>query len=218
MNFKTNNGQKQNGQSLIETIVAIYLLTMALTTGLGLAIYAYSLSGVSQSEIVASNLAREGIDVVRMMRDSNWLAGDASGVAANNLTACADLGAKSCYPNAFTGPAYSLADGNWRADFNVTSKVWSLALGNYNLFLQSDGTYTSTDPGNGTISNYARQINISRNTAAPYTANNPELIVTSVVAWRGKKCTTFTNEDPLTLATTCKVSVEEHLTNWKDYQ
>jgi hypothetical protein len=40
-----------------------------------------------------------------------------------------------------------------------------------------------------------------------------------VVAWRGKNCTAFTGtQNLITLSTKCKLIVEEHLTNWKDYK
>lgn len=213
----------QAGQSLIETIMAIFILTMALTTGLGLTIYAFSNAAVSQNEIVASNLAREGIEVVRMMRDSNWLASDAKG-AAWNLTTCSDIGSRLCYPRAYQKvPPYNNYDlnaGNQRAVFDSSSQTWSLVSNpvNYYLYLQPDGTYTSTANG---ASVFARMINISFNSSAPYTNqnSNQELIVKSVVAWRGKNCTSFvTGTDLLALSTPCKVTVEEHMTNWKDYK
>jgi len=214
----------QKGQSLIETIGAIFILTMALTTGLGLAVYAFSRSAVSQNEIIATNLAREGIDVVRMMRDSNWLAADAGATGSRDLQNCPDI-SKNCYPRAFNpSNNYDIAVDptqiyNMRAVFDPAAGSWSLnSTASYNLYLQADGTYTHTATGG---SNFARMINISSNTAAPYTNQNSnwELIIKSVVAWRGKGCTVFdTSQDLLALATPCKVVTEEHLTNWKDYK
>ncbi len=206
----------QSGQTLIETIVAIFVLTTALTTGLGLAIYALSSSGVSQTEIIAANLAREGVDVVRMMRDTNWLVGDEEGGSAA-LQACADLpGSALCYPEAFTGPEFDISDpGSYILVFDSIGGDWSLQNGNsnYNLYLQSDGSYTHIENG---ASQFARKITLELNTASPYTIQNPELIVRSIVGWIGKSCSAITDEDPST--TNCNIVVEEHLTNWKDYQ
>lgn len=67
----------KSGQTLIETIGAIFVLTMALSAVLGVIIYALAQGEVSQKQVVATNLAREGVDVVRMMRDTNWLESDA---------------------------------------------------------------------------------------------------------------------------------------------
>ncbi len=207
----------QTGQTLIETIVAIFILVTALTTGLGLAIYALTTSRTTQAEIIASNLAREGVDVVRMMRDSNWLAGDAAG-GAYAIGLCADLPANKqlCYPQAFVGPSYNIsANGSYRLNFNNTNNTWTITLGasNYNMYLQSDGSFTHNVSGPAV---FARKIVITSDTTSPYTAQNPKISVQSTVGWRGKKCTSMTNQDPST--TNCKVMVEEQLTNWKDYQ
>lgn len=207
----------ESGQTLIETLIAIFVLVTALTTGLGLAIYALTTSRTSTAEIVASNLAREGVDVVRMMRDSNWLAGDeAGGIYA--LTDCPDLpaGKQQCYSHAYVGPSYHIATpGPYRLVFDPDANTWTLQDGdnNYNLYLQADGTYTPTVRG---VASYARKIVIDQDTTSPYTIGNPELIIQSIVGWTGKNCSTMTNTDPET--TNCKVVVEEDLTNWKDYQ
>src|SRR5438128_2018744 len=97
------------------------MLTMALTTGLGLAVYALSSAAVSKNSIIASNLAREGVEVVRMMRDSNWLAGEASSDPTFRLQACADLGNRLCYPKVLQGPTYVLSAGSFRANFDTTN-------------------------------------------------------------------------------------------------
>jgi len=215
----------QAGQSLIETIIAIFILTTALTASLGVALYAFSASTSSQNEIVAVSLAREGAEVVRVMRDSNWLAGDAKGEAWD-LQACSDIGDRLCYPRVYEKvPSYNnydLVSGNQLAIFDSSDQSWTLdSTGqlNFDLYLQPDGSYTHTS--SSTPPFFARMINISFNSAAPYTNenSNQELIVKSVVAWRGKGCSAFAaTADLLALATPCKIVVEEHLTNWKDYK
>ena len=214
---KTNNNQI--GQTLIETIAAIFILTTALTGGLALTIYVLSNSNTSQDQIVATQLAREGTEVFRMMRDSNWLAGDVSSNTSYNLASCSDISGQSCYPQAFIGPSYNIANsgsgGNFRINFNTSSRVWSLnGASDYSLYLQSDGSYESS-PVVGTAK-YFRKINVTLNSAAPFSANNPELIVKSTVGWTGKHCSAMTGTDPST--TNCNVVVEDHLTNWKDYK
>lgn len=69
-----NFAENQQGQSLIETIVAIFVLTTGLVSGLALAIYSFGASSDILERITATGLAREGVEVVRRMRDSNWLA------------------------------------------------------------------------------------------------------------------------------------------------
>ncbi|MBI3952830.1 MAG: hypothetical protein HY336_02645 [Candidatus Doudnabacteria bacterium] len=211
---------KQRGQTLIETILAIFLLTLALSGGVALAIYALSSSSRSFSQIVATSLAREGIEVVRMMRDSNWLASDAKGNPPWDLSSCADLGGRLCFARAYDGVPpynnYSVRTGTYRAEFDSEAKAWDLDNNsNFGLYLQADGVYSHNSSGKML---YARKIKISENAAAPYTAqnSNSELIVQSIVGWVGKNCAVMTNEDPET--TNCKIVAEEHLTNWKDYK
>lgn len=224
MNYRgklSKMSRNQSGQSLIETIVAIFILTSALTAGLGLTIYAFSSTTTSQNQIIASNLAREGIEVVRMMRDSNWLASDVSGDPTFNLQSCADISGRLCYPKTYSGPAYAIPTGNFRMTFDTTTNAWFTdASANYDLYFTSgNGTYSWTP--NSSIPIFARMINVTLNSAAPYTNqnSNQQMIVKSVVAWRGKNCPDFlTSQDLLTLASHCKVIVEEHMTNWKDYK
>ena len=74
LNFKK---QKKNGFSLLEVLVAITVLTVGLVGVVGLINYNISISRTSPEKIIAVNLAQEGIEVVRNIRDSNWLAGNA---------------------------------------------------------------------------------------------------------------------------------------------
>ena len=65
------------GQRLLEAIFAIGLLLIAVSAVLGLAIANSAGQSASELQLVANNLAREGIEVVRNARDTNWLAGQA---------------------------------------------------------------------------------------------------------------------------------------------
>lgn len=221
----------QSGQTLIETIVAIFILTTALTAGLGLAIYAMSVGSTAQNQIVAASLAREGVEVVRMMRDSIWLASDIKG-GQWDLVPCADVANKMCYPRPYDSvPGYidydlnagsynNFVAQNYRLNINTAGGVinWSLDTNTNtsDLYLQANGTYSHVVNGSPI---YNRQVKIEFNTAAPFTASNPELIVKSIVAWRGKNCTAIPQGANLdALVTPCKIHVEERLTNWKDYK
>lgn len=197
--------------------------------GLSLAIYSLTSSATAKNQVIATNLAREGVEVIRMMRDSNWLLAEPDPTIADpdttdDVQPCADLANKSCYPKAFDQPFVDLNAGAWPAFVNANYRVvystgtrsWALQATNTNfdLYLQADGTYSTTVVGN---SNFAREIKIVFNTTG-YSAQNPEMIVKSIVAWRAKNCTAFASQDLETLSTPCKILVEEHLTNWRDYK
>ncbi len=234
--FRTKIPHYDSGQTLIETLVAIFILVTAVLSAIGVIIYALGTSSVSRNQIVALNLAREGIDVVRSMRDSNWLAADLSIATTDDLQPCGDPQLQSylnCYKQAFIGPSFNLSDTNldthkYRVDFDPNNSYYfnltqTIGDQNYLLCLQPDGTYMSNSLGSAPIacndSNYARRIVISSDSNSPYTTQNPEKIVRSIVVWRGRGCTDFTSTvDPDSLSTPCKVTIEEHLTNWKDFK
>jgi type II secretory pathway pseudopilin PulG len=223
--------KKQSGQTLIETIAAIFILTTALTAGLALTIYVLANSEVNENELVATELAREGVEVVRMMRDTNWLAWDAKG-GAGALQSCSDLpNSALCYQNTrvkASGAAaynnnYDLANGSYRLQYDSTKAgtpdEWALQppnAGSYDLYLQANGTFSHLANSN---SIYSRKIVISDNHAAPFTNqnSNQEIIVKSTVAWHSKACV-WSDPDPDNAPNTCRITVEDHLTNWKDYQ
>lgn len=84
-------GIKNKGQGLLETIVAIGIILTGLVSSLTLVIFTLSASRQSADAIIASNLAWEGIEVVRNIRDSNYLAGVSwdAGLAGADTTAIA---------------------------------------------------------------------------------------------------------------------------------
>jgi len=63
------------GQSMIEAIVAVAIIGIALVGFLSQSTYNYLAVSESFTRNIASNLAREGVEVVRNMRDTNWLKG-----------------------------------------------------------------------------------------------------------------------------------------------
>jgi type II secretory pathway pseudopilin PulG len=196
--LKQNSLKNQSGQTLIETIVAIFILTMALISGLSLAIFASQASTDSRDKIIATNLAREGLEVVRMLRDTNWL-------SAQDLASVDDLfetnggcsfgggsaNNRPCYPEAFDEP-YDIQTSNtlqnYRVVFNPSSPTgtgfdWDILNGseNYLLCVWDDGSYRHNLP-NGTgctpdVGRFARRITVARgNISSPYTSdsNSPD--------------------------------------------
>ena len=68
-----NEQKKPRGETVTETIVALTI--MAFGIALASALLANSLRniGASKNRVVAINIAREGIEAVRALRDTNWL-------------------------------------------------------------------------------------------------------------------------------------------------
>lgn len=62
----------QKGQSLLELIVAIMILGMVLTATVVLIVTSINAGRESRYKLIATSLAREGIEITRNIRDSNW--------------------------------------------------------------------------------------------------------------------------------------------------
>ncbi len=65
----------QVGFTLLETIVAIGVIAVSLVSSLTLINNSLVLSSSFQDRLIAANLTAEGIEVVRNIRDNNWLQG-----------------------------------------------------------------------------------------------------------------------------------------------
>ncbi|MBX4205129.1 MAG: type II secretion system GspH family protein [Candidatus Doudnabacteria bacterium] len=227
---KTNS---QSGQTLLETIIAIFILTTVLTAGLSLTIYSLSHSDRTGEEIIATNLAREAIDVVRNMRDTNWLESD--GRATYDLATDCAIGANtfSCFPKAWEGVPlsagsshyYPLTAGTYRLEFDPVTNSWNLAVSpvSYAMYRDTDGYYSYSALGAVGVPIYSRKIVITHIYGNPFSASdNPtnlsELRVTAVVGWTGRGCQAMTGTPPDPSTTNCSVAASENLTNWKDYR
>ncbi len=205
----------QAGQSLIETIIAIFVLTTGLSAGLSLAIFAFGSTSDIAEKIVATGLAREGVEGVRRMRDSNWLWGRENG----QLTDCPELGeGQLCYRNWLTSP-YNIrgtrSGTDYRLVFDATASgnKWTLDNG-VNYQLQSQAAAALSHLGT-TATNYFRKLTIvHQNTDDP--GNETRVLVRAVVWWHGKGCAAIVNFTAPS-DTNCKIITEEYLENWKNY-
>src|SRR3990167_3392339 len=65
----------QTGQTIIETVIGIFIMVMGITAAIGLATYSLSASTTVVKQMVGMGLAREAIEAVKNMRDTNWLKG-----------------------------------------------------------------------------------------------------------------------------------------------
>lgn len=229
-----NNTQPhQEGQTLIETLVAAFILTMGISAALGLASYSLNATQSIRQQIIAMGLAREGLEVVKNMRDTNWL----RGIRSDNNPACYNN--TSCYLD-WLNPAgsenYDLTSTNNDNDFyislnacNTCDLAWDITRltgqgqgrNRYGLNFSADSTgltqglYRATGTAvSASNSGYGRQIKFEKDTFAPFDATSPRLKVTSTVWWTGPKCPV---SDIPPASTNCKIVLQTYLTNWKDY-
>ena len=62
----------ERGTTLIEALVAILILVFGIVPSLAVILTGNAFSSSVRNSLVASNLAQEGMEVVRAMRDANW--------------------------------------------------------------------------------------------------------------------------------------------------
>jgi len=62
--------------TLIETIAAIFILTAGILAISSLISYLISVSSISSQKLIAAYLVQEGIEIVRNIRDTNFLSGN----------------------------------------------------------------------------------------------------------------------------------------------
>ena len=156
---------RRTGFTLLETIVAIAILSMAMLGPLELASRTIGSAAVSQNQITAFYLAQEGIEYVRNVRDNNFLNGAGW---LNGLEDC--LGANGCVidiPNYNpSSPAESSA-----ACGSVCPNI---------KYDEAGGFFYNYASGESTI--FRRTVKIT----AGVGGNSDEANISSVVYWKGK--------------------------------
>ena len=65
--------KSKKGFTLLEALFAIFIITVGLTGAISAILQLLNLSSFSSSKLTAAYLAQEGIEIVRNMRDTNWL-------------------------------------------------------------------------------------------------------------------------------------------------
>lgn len=91
------------GFSLLETTIAIAIMVSAILGPMGISSQSIRSASVARNNIVASNLAQEGIELIRVLRHNNrflgnsWMRGLDSCFSANGCRVDArDLSAQTC--------------------------------------------------------------------------------------------------------------------------
>lgn len=211
MALKIASDKKQLGQTLIETLVAIFILVTGLFTALGLANYSFQSTDNSSKQIIGTSLARQGVEAIKNIRDSNWLLYPATTCTYGTST-------QTCRTQWLTG----LNQGSYAVDYNSATNTWVLSSNgpsSYALnYSSASNQYLSQANffGVGSPTIYSRKVILSYDTSYPYNlANNQRLIVVSTVWWTSRQCAA--TNDPTGLPASCKVILEMHLTNWRNY-
>jgi prepilin-type N-terminal cleavage/methylation domain-containing protein len=87
--FKNNKGF-----TLIETMVAVSIFTIAIIGPFSVAERSLNAANTARDELIASQLAQEGLEAIRFERDSSYLTSPSTWTATSSLAVC--LSPKAC--------------------------------------------------------------------------------------------------------------------------
>ena len=229
MNFLQNK-KNQSGQTLIETVVAIFVLSMGIISALSVATYSFQAANKASKQVIGTAIARQQIEAMKSVRDSNWLAAwdpladcsaDFGGNAGDSSQMChanwLGLAGGVQFKNGQFGPVFNDATGLWSfVPIQTDAEVNNQNINQYALNVDpSTGIYSVANTG-GPASVYSGKVVVTLNTAAPFNKTaNPEVDMVSTVWWQGEGCPTTKESD--SVPASCKVVLEMHLTNWRNY-
>lgn len=188
------------GFTLVETLVAVAILSIAIMAPLYEASRGIIAAQNSSYQLTASYLAQEGIEFVRMMRDNDYLAkfqADSSTATSAGWTQfLADI--NKCEKNNSTTNICTLDPSLYPAASAPTALVpcvpASSNCSGKNLYLQANGLYTQSS-ASGTKQPYIRTIQ-----TIPVTSSDEKVVSTVMWFFHG---TTYT------------VTSVVHLTPWE---
>lgn len=144
------------GFSLAEVIIATFVIIIGIIGAMNLITYSISNVAVGKSQVIAASLAQEGMEIVRNIRDSNWIEGrdPEKDIAWND----------------------GLGDGNYRVQYNGQSLV---SFSDTFLQINSSGLYGYNGVegfSGGADTFFKRRIEITN-------VSGTEIKVISKVAW-----------------------------------
>ena len=159
----------RQGFTLIETLVAMLLLSLSIAGPLTIASKGLSATNVAKDQFVAFYLAQDAVEYVRYVRDSNCLqnpSNDGSGCSANKWLAGLQLctssgGTSACYVDSIQDSVKTCPSGSCPA-LNYDSSA------GHHYF-----SYTS---GTATPQQFVRTVKIDN-------TNSDEAVVTVTVTW-----------------------------------
>jgi Tfp pilus assembly protein PilV len=196
------NKNFKRGFTLVETLGAVLLLSIAIVGPLTIAQKGLSTALISKDQNTAFNLAQDAVEYLRFARDTNCLVAAAAGSTAcpavqwlngNGTTGTVNLGA--CIST--DGSAACTVDSYSNAVAACAGGVCSTAI-NYDATPTGINAYSYST---GTPSIFTRTVQIQYNSACTTTCNPNEADITVTVSWN----------DPLAHS----IVVKESLYDWQ---
>ncbi len=193
----------KNGASLIEIMAMIAVLGLAVTAMFSTVIGGIYFARDSENRIKAINLAREGIEWVTNLRNTNWLrfSSDQTNCWKVQWYVSSCIGDSASTTTRLSNASYILTNTNWAWYLTGTTTGSGLWIDSNGYYMASWATSPVCNISLTTNcrSPFTREIRITN--ATNIGANSGSMTVTAVVDWYEKR------PQNVTLSTT--------LTNWK---
>lgn len=158
---QSNNGTiRQKGFTILELMVAIFILLVGVVGLLSALQRAVSVTFISSSKLTAAYLAQEGIEIVKNIREANW------------LEIHKGLKGEDKWAN-------GIPEGNWEADY----QTMALSDDYDEEKLKIDGGFYKYS-GLGATTPFKRKITISNKIDLNGDGNPDRMTVTVVVEWQ----------------------------------
>jgi len=156
--FTTN--QSERGFTLLETIIALGIIVIGLVGSLILISFSVGTVSLARNKFIAANLASEGIEVARNIRDTNWLQNRMDNGTLTPGDSSDDWN-------------YGLSNGDWEVQYDSVSFL--AYTGNLLRIHPTTRFYKYGPPGSQTI--FKRKININN-------VVQDQVLVSSTVEWQ----------------------------------
>lgn len=181
----------RSGFTLIETMVAITIMTLATLAPFAAVQQVIRATSLSRDQLIASSLAQEAIEYVRFVRYTNWLQTEGQGLGGyvplrglNGTSGPNCTGGRLCTVDAriapYSGGTLQGVEACGAPSQSVCSK----------LHLTSEGLYTQSATGN-TPTVYTRSLTVSDTSASGY------VTVSVTVSWENRGANSITISEEL---------------------
>jgi Tfp pilus assembly protein PilV len=192
------------GQNLLEAVIAIGIILTAVIGSSSLIVTTITAGRVSQNRTEAANFAREGIEIVRSLRDSNWLKFEQNQLVGTSLPVWnTGLTTGSYILTYHATPGWFLVSCGTCS--NDTSRLYATVntanggRSTYNQYLNQTSCANANIPGSCSATKYSRVIRLTLATDGLGTAtlldDQPYLLVESTVNWTARSGpTTLTSQ------------------------
>jgi prepilin-type N-terminal cleavage/methylation domain-containing protein len=181
--MQTKRSQKNKGFTLLETLIAIAILTVALGGAFGIAQKSLMTSNLSRTQTAAFFLAAEGLEMVRDLRDNIALYNNAHASAPIDWL----LPIKNACGGSYSGCSFDIDPGSQGLSISsggsivdTTAIKSNCGAGCQLKVVGSAPSYMTSNSAAGTNSNFSRKIEITEvNPAGPH----KEAVAKVTITW-----------------------------------